>query len=366
MINYPELFATLFERLTLGATITYFPTNDPGDGYLIAANAAASRVLGFDLAPFIGQAPNQTDVPDGFDEDENAASQQRSFDVAVHETPLILNEFEVEHGPIRGHYQASLFSLGDRTVASVFRRVDGEVAASEALNWAMETIEASNTQLEQFASTVAHDLKNPLTGIAGNAEILQMMHADMPPAALELVQRIQQLTTLSSEMIDGVLQFSRNPKRSEQASVDLEGDVLGWVRDVLQDQIQSAGATLTTEMLPLVSGHSAALRQVFQNLIANSLRYRSPDRTCRIDIRTVSGPSGVAIDVVDNGIGIPEEYRQQVFEWGFQGDHGERPQGSGFGLAACRAVLLNLGADIEVGPEPAGGGTTMRLLFRSP
>jgi len=357
----PQLLSSTFEAMPVGVTITRYSGDDSRSGVLIAANKAASANLGMDLAPLIGVEVDPKNFED-YDEEESESLQAMAYEVAVTGRSQVLNALHVRHGPARGTYQTSVFSVGERTVASVFRRIDSEVVAANSLEWAVKATEAANVALSQFASTVAHDLKNPLAGIRGHAELLSMMRVDLPDAAHESVDRLIELAGLSSEMIDGLLRYSRRPVAQNAARVVLD-EVLAWVVDVLDEEIRSVGAEVSIGELPVVSGHPSALNQVFLNLIANSLRYRHPDRPAIIEVGR--GATDASVAIVDNGIGVPEAERERIFEWGHRAAVGDT-QGAGLGLAACKAVLNNLGAEINLGADVAGGGTRMELTFLAP
>lgn len=355
--------------MPVGVAVTSFPTDDPNDGRLVAANRAASKNVGLDLSEFIGKPFRVLSVDDVSTEIENSESNRMSYEVAVSGNSRTFASYELTSGPARGRYEASIFKIGDRQAATVFRRIDAEVEANSALNWAMYSMEMSNVRLSQFASTVAHDLKNPLAGIGGNAEILEMMRADMPDQTAEIVSRIRELSALATEMIDGTLDFARSSGRETAAAserVDLSSDVIGWVLSMLEEDLRAASAEVIIGELPPVLGHSAALRQVFQNLFTNALRYRSKDRPCVIELTHKPRGDGVCLVLSDNGVGIAEKDRESVFDWGFQSEDSPSTTGHGLGLAACRTVLRSLGADIAIGTANRASGTVVEMRFLSP
>jgi signal transduction histidine kinase len=146
--------------------------------------------------------------------------------------------------------------------------------------------------------------------------------------------------------------------------VDLN-EVLADVQSDLAWAIEDAGATLTVEDLPVVMADATQMRQVFQNVIANALKYRHRERPCILTIRSTvwSGPetdlraalSFLDIAVADNGIGFEMRHCERIFE-PFQRLHGSDDyEGSGIGLAICRKIMTRHSGTIAVTSEPGKG-----------
>lgn len=358
----PASWNDLIELLPVGLTVSHYPTDDPADGYLVAANPAASRMLGFDLSGFIGVVPSDEGIDDRFDAGEVSAGAQLSFDVAIGGAPIALENFVVEHGPGRGHYQSTIFPLPGRRAASVFRRTDREAAASQALDWAMNSLESANRALSTFASTVAHDLKNPLGGIAGNAELVKMMSPELAHEASVALDRVIELSATSASMVDGLLRYAKAPTLLATEPVDLRS-IFDWVVNLLAEQIESTAATISVVGDAVAMANEAALRQVMLNLVSNSLRYRDDARTPVIVVQLGVVGGRVSLRIVDNGVGIESDMRERVFEWGVRHDAGgAAPGGSGLGLAASRAALGSLGGTLDI-EEPDGPGTVVGVTL---
>jgi light-regulated signal transduction histidine kinase (bacteriophytochrome) len=116
-------------------------------------------------------------------------------------------------------------------------------------------------------------------------------------------------------------------------------DSLAVAIDNLSERIATSGAMVDAGPLPTVMGDTMQLSWVFQNLIANSIKYRSPDTPLHIEIRAEpEGPNGWRIRVCDNGIGIAGEYHRKVFQ-PFKRLHGPEIPGNGIGLAFCLRII---------------------------
>lgn len=361
-----DLYEAIVSALPLALTVAHFPSEDPRQSVLLAANTAAGEALGMDLTPYIGVPTDPRDVTDDFNDTETDEVLGLSHEVATTGRVRQVADLAIRHGPARGRYRVTIFPLGGRRAASVFQRIDAELEATEALEWALRSLQSTNADLNQFASTVAHDLRNPLTGIKGNAQLLGMVAGELPDPARTAVERIVELSSLSASMIDDLLHFARRPAGNSAGAVPLD-EVVAWVESLLVEQLATGDATLAHDALPTVSGHATPIRQVFLNVIANSLRYRHPDRPLEISIAATDGvpvDGQVRVDVTDNGQGIIETEVERVFEWGYRSDRSAAiAPGTGIGLAASRAVMSSLGGHIWVDEPPPDGGTTMSLSF---
>ncbi|XVV09411.1 sensor histidine kinase [Actinoplanes sp. CA-131856] len=222
----------------------------------------------------------------------------------------------------------------------------------------------SNTELEQFAGVVSHDLAAPLSVVSGYLELLDERMSGADPqsekwiaAGTRAVGRMQRLiTSLLTYARAGNAPYQPEPtplaELVELALTDLRGGM--------------AGATVSVDDdLPVIEGDPVLVRQLLQNLIGNALKYRSPDRPCRIEITAVPlKHSCWRIDVADNGRGIPAEQRDRVFEMFAQVDP-SAGTGHGVGLSTCQRIVDRHGGEIHAEETP-GGGTTVWFTLPSP
>ena len=143
----------------------------------------------------------------------------------------------------------------------------------------------------------------------------------------------------------------------------LEMDVL--VADVLNSlsaALHDAGASVDVAALPTIDGNAVQLSRVLQNLIANSVKFRS-DEPARVTIAAEPGDGFWLFSVDDNGIGIPPELGDDAFAM-FKRAHGEDYDGCGIGLAVCRKIIEAHGGAIVAAPR-LGGGTSIRFSLPS-
>lgn len=210
-------------------------------------------------------------------------------------------------------------------------------------------------ELRGFADMVAHDLREPVTGIAHLVTLLAR-RADTPPdpAVLDLLRAS---TERARGLIDGVLAYARAGELHLEP-VALE-TLMAEVAADLRPRLGEAGATLDVGALPEVRGDARQLRRLLQNLVANAVKFRGPD-TPRIAVSAREGAGQWVVTVADNGIGVPPDDHDRIFGM-FARAHRDR-DGTGIGLAVCRRVVEAHGGHIWV--EPAdGGGSAFRFTL---
>jgi len=213
-------------------------------------------------------------------------------------------------------------------------------------------------ELASYADVVAHDLSEPVAGIAMLVGLLERRPEEPPPPAV--LRQLHDGSQRARDLIDGVLLYARAGEL-ETESVALEQLVAEVAAD-LRPRLEQDGATLHTSELPDVTGDPRQLRRVLQNLIANALKFRDDERA-RVWVRVEASSNGMAqISVADGGIGIAPEAREHVFEM-FQRLHDrEAFEGTGIGLAVCRKIVERHGGRIWV-DERTGGGTVFRFTL---
>jgi len=238
------------------------------------------------------------------------------------------------------------------------RLLEQAQVAQEELRRSNSDLTRANNELEVFAYSASHDLKEPLRTITTFAELMQRDNdATLLDTILGAARRMNTL-------IDDLLLY-RNAAKSEEApapSVDA-GRVMAEVVDGLTGQIQGAGASVTVAgALPFVAIHRSSLSQLFQNLISNSIKYRS-EASPRVQVSAQTERGWCVFSVTDNGLGISEEYKEQIFA-PFQRLHGREYPGNGIGLAICQRLVQQCGGRIWLEKSAPGEGST--FCFSAP
>ena len=222
----------------------------------------------------------------------------------------------------------------------------------------------SNGELEQFASIVSHDLQSPLAGIVGLAELVEREYAkELNEDVLDCVQEILAAGNRMSRLVRDLLAYSRiSAKPLDLKLVDCN-QILEEAKANLLADISATGAKIISEELPVVRGDTTQLVQLFQNLIGNAIKFCNPEIVPVIEVSAQMQEEKWLLAIRDNGIGIPPEKRDGIFEV-FQRLHSpEEYPGHGIGLTTCQKIVRRHGGEIWVESQ-LGEGTT--FLFTIP
>jgi signal transduction histidine kinase len=212
---------------------------------------------------------------------------------------------------------------------------------------AEEALRRSNEELERFGYRIAHDLAEPLRTIVAHAQrIDRILGPESGEKVSDSVHFVVDGAQRMQRFVDSLLQYSLITHASGQVtSVDCEKMLSIAIAD-LASAIESSGACITCDPMPrIVAG--AGIEQVFQNLIVNSIKYHRRGVRPEIHVSARSDEDSWIFSVRDNGVGIEERYREDVFE-PFRRLHGRDIPGNGIGLATCKKIVEANGGSIWV------------------
>jgi signal transduction histidine kinase len=210
-------------------------------------------------------------------------------------------------------------------------------------------------ELRSFADVVAHDLREPVTGIAHLIALLES-RAEEPPSE-DVLRLLRASTERARELIDGVLAYARAGElRRERVAL---ARVIAEVADDLRPALDAAGATLDVGALPEVDGDPRQLRRLLQNLVGNAVKFRGAEPP-RVEVSALADAEHWVITVRDNGVGVDPEHAGRIFAMFARLNGGA--DGTGIGLAVCRRVVEAHGGRIWVEPA-AGGGSAFRFTL---
>jgi len=219
-------------------------------------------------------------------------------------------------------------------------------------------LEVSNEELKTFAYVASHDLQEPLRMISSYVTLLERRYKGKLDAdADEFIAYAVDGAKRMQSLINDLLEYSRVGRSHREFSVTSTRDVLGSVLKNLSTIIKEKEADITYDALPDVEADSLQLRQLFQNLISNALKFSRDGLIPRVEIEAKRhGPHWI-FSVTDNGIGIETEYKTKIFEI-FQRLHGNKKySGTGIGLAICKKIVERHGGRIWVSSVPGKGST---------
>jgi PAS domain S-box-containing protein len=219
-------------------------------------------------------------------------------------------------------------------------------------------LERLNQELQEFTFIASHDLQEPLRKIEIFGDMVQKRSASLlDPTSQDQLARLLRSTARMRQLLRDLLVFSRVATKTEPFKpVDLEKTVREAI-EILELRVKETGAEIRIDPIPGFEADESQIRQLFQNLIANAMKYRGRNAP-RIKI------SGREIDqktceilVADNGMGFDMRYAKDIFK-PFERLHGRSAyEGTGMGLAICRKIVERHGGTIHAESEP-GKGTT--------
>ncbi|WP_459889492.1 sensor histidine kinase [Halostagnicola bangensis] len=248
------------------------------------------------------------------------------------------------------------FSVGSHDARAKTRA--REVARrNQELRKTRTQLSESNERLEQFAYAASHDLEEPLRMITSYLRLLERRYGDdLDEDGEEFIEYAVDGAERMKEMIDALLEYSRIETRGEPLEpVDLE-EVLGTVLKNLELRIDERNATVELGKLPRVMGDRRQLRHVFQNLLSNAIEY-TDDKPPHVRVSVQPTGSKWRVSVSDNGIGVPSDKHEAIFDV-FQRLHThEEHAGTGIGLALCKRIVERHGGEIWVDSEYNEGAT---------
>lgn len=246
------------------------------------------------------------------------------------------------------------------SIASYMERMEAEEALreSEARHRTVAVqLRQANQELESFAYSVSHDLRAPLRTMQGFAHaLLQNFSHDLPPGALDYVQRIIASGRQSERLIADLLAYSRlSFEQLEVKPVELDGVVKQALDQIHADVAEARAHVEVAPGLPMVLGNATALIQVIANLLSNAVKFVPPERRPEIRVRAEDRGEFTRLWVEDNGIGIPEGQQERIFRvFERLAEGGDHP-GTGIGLAIVRRGMERIGGRCGVEPIPGGG-----------
>ncbi len=227
-------------------------------------------------------------------------------------------------------------------------------------------LERSNGELTSFASVVAHDLRGPLNTVGLFSQVLSTSSAiksDVESSG-HLASIRTELTRMSG-FIQSLLTYGRvgaGDLRLQDCDCAV---ILNNVRENLKADLERNCAEISNDPLPSIRADSTLITQLFQNLVENSIKYRS-EAAPRIHISGAEQEQFCQFSVQDNGVGIRSEDAERIFKPFYQVPGGHTRKGVGLGLVTCKKIVERHGGSIEVRSTPGTGATFLFTIPHEP
>jgi two-component system sensor kinase FixL len=342
------------------------------DGTIFTWNPGAEKLFGYSAREAIGRhisivipADRKDEVPEILDRIGRSESTENYETVRLNKEGGEI-DVSLTVSPIKDSGGAV---IGASTIA---RDITEQKRAEAQLKAMTADLLQSNRELQDFASVASHDLQEPLRKIQTFADDLAENNmSGLNDENRDTLRRIQNAAGRMQRLINDLLSLSRITSRAQPfARVDLNN----IAREVLSDLevlIQKTGGRVDLSEIPTIDAEPLQMRQLFQNLIGNALKFNSPGRAPIVRVhgeliggeeRPASGSEGQTqqlcqITFEDNGIGFNEKYVDRIFAM-FQRLHGRNEyEGTGMGLAICRRIAEHHGGSITARSTPGRGST---------
>ncbi|MGO9377021.1 MAG: PAS domain S-box protein [Dissulfurispiraceae bacterium] len=326
------------------------------EGIIVSWNCGAEELYGYTDKEAIGQHITLLAPPD--QPDEIAAMLEkvgRGETIAAHDTTRMRKdgsrvEVSLTVSPVK---DSTGKIIGASTIA---HDISDRKKLEERVTQYSKELERSNSELDKFASIIAHDLRSPLRTVAGFAGLLEKKYKKKLDAEAErFISLIVEGTDRMHHLINDLLQYARAGSRDKPLVPVNVNTIVEKTLANLTFEIQESTAAITVDPLPTVMADDVQLIQLFQNLVGNAIKYRG--NTPHINISAKRKDKEWVFQVSDNGIGIDPGQYERIFEI-FQRLHTrDEYSGTGIGLAICKKIVESFGGRIWVTSKPGEGST---------
>jgi PAS domain S-box-containing protein len=351
MINLPTASSDDLYQIQVKHLKEYAMFLIDADGIIATWNAGVEQLLGYSESAWIGRHASIIFTPP----DKAAEVCAREMEAAAEQGCVSDIRWHRRQDGSQFFANGVLNSLRDESGKLIgFTKILNDETTRKKLE---DALVESNRALEQFAYAVSHDLQEPLRTMNVYAQMLLSRHsAALDGEAADALQFITQSVKRMHGLIDDLLSYARvAADREPPVQISLDHDIESAISQ-LEQSIKDAGAVVTHDPLPTVLTERSQMTRLFQNLIGNSIKYRSPDRPAKIHVSSrPQGPQWL-ISIQDNGIGFSPEYAETIFT-PFRRLHGKEYPGSGVGLSICRRIVERYGGKIWAESVPGEGST---------
>ncbi len=349
-------------------------------GLMEMVNPSAARLFGYEAEELLGKSINMLmPEPDHSQHDTYMHNYETTGKRKIIGIGREVTGLRKDGTTFPFYLSISEVVLADRKVYTGFiHDITQQKLNEERLRRYAAELMRSNLELQDFAYVSSHDLQEPLRKIqAFGDRLLTKEHANLSDQGKDYLERMLNAASRMQNLINDLLAFSRvTSKATPFVKVDLDAVLTGVLSD-LEITIEQTGTLINRAPLPTIEAEPTQMRQLFQNLISNAIKFRKEGEKPVISITAqmvqrkahltaTPGDQVVEIYVADNGIGFEEKYLDRIFNI-FQRLEGQKYEGSGIGLAICRKIAIRHGGDITARSQP-GMGTTfiVTLALKQP
>jgi len=349
------------------------------DGIILYANSKFAYMLDATLSGIVGK------VFESFVSRKCQPMYRDVFGMAWHKDMQIEVEIRGNNGIVPCQLSLTVLQMDEGPSLSIIvtdltfqKNIQGLLKENnQRLAMANAELEASNHDLQQFASIASHDIQEPLRKTLIFANMLRDRHAkDLPLESLKYLDKIISSSQRMRSMASDILNYSglsKNAQAFDEVSLEeVIAEILGDYELLLQER----NVEVIVDGLPVIEGNRGQIKQVFQNLISNSIKFSRQDRAPVI--RIFCNPSNPPADesdemgfchivVADNGIGFEKEYQERIFSLFERLNNKDKYEGSGIGLSITRKIIERHHGKISAESTPGEGARfTISLPVKQP
>jgi PAS domain S-box-containing protein len=344
--------------LTLGALATF-------DGYFKKLNPAWEKTLGWTRDELMSKPFAAFIHPD----DLGKTSEILTVISSGHTVPTFENRYRCKDGSYRWLLWSSSPDIARKLIYASAIDITSRKKSEEELLMSKRNLEVAafeleeqNRQLDEFAHIISHNLRAPVNNIKA---LLNFINDSSRIGDYQLIfEKIKNVTFNISETMNELLETIRIKKNNEIERVEIRfKDILDKVIQSLEGELIESGATVTYNFnnAPKVYYSKPYLESILQNLLSNSIKYRSPNRIPEIFVSTDLVKNGIELRVQDNGLGIDmKQFGNKLF--GLHKTFHENKEARGVGLFLTKTQIETLGGSITAESE-VDKGTTFIIQF---
>jgi PAS domain S-box-containing protein len=330
------------------------------EGNIIRWNQQAEEIFGWKAEEIIGKPMSETIMPNRFR--EMMTNGIKRF-LLTGEAPILNQTLELAANRKGGiefpvEIRISYTKSNDKYVFIAFITNITERKKSEAeLKQKSEELMHANKELEQFVYVASHDLQEPLRTISNFAGLFEQDYSDkLDEDTNQYLSFIVKAAARMQNLIKDLLDFSRIGRKITFVNVDCNKILLEIIAE-MGSSITESSAKINYSNLPILKGNETELKQLFQNLISNAIKFRKKDVSPVIDISSQEKETEYLFAIKDNGIGFEEEYKDKIFIIFQRLHNAEEYPGTGIGLATCKKIVTQHNGRIWVESKLGEGST---------
>ena len=343
-----ELFRILFYSSPIGIYVVQ------NGGFRLVSHQLA-RISGYDEDKLVGMPSLSLVLPeDRSTVRENAVKMLKGERSLGYEFRMVTKRAETKWVI---ETVAPIFYQGKRATLGNLIDVTERKQAEEKLKQITAEMQRSNTELEQFAYVISHDLQEPLRMVSSYTQLLAKRYQSRLDAdADEFIAYSVDGAKRMQALLYDLLEYSRVGTRGKPFSLANCKDIVEQAMANLKVAIEESGALVSYDTLPTIMADEGQLVRLFQNLIGNAIKFRREEPP-RVHISANRSYNVVVFSVRDNGIGIDPQHSQSIFEIFRRLHTKEEYPGTGMGLAICKKIVERHGGRISVQSQPGEGST---------